>query len=264
MSDAAAPGMRTFRGSLSLGVAASVLAGGGALAHATPSTVFWSPGTAAVQGFGVMHGTYDTYFGTDGLYPIDLGLTIGVLPLQKLQAEVGVDLVYPTLSGDGGLSFPIYFNAKLGSPEDVFFEGPPGWSAGIYNLGVESDVTDYDMLQGAIGKTLPYIGTLSAGAYYGLNDTLLRNADGEKKQFGVMAGWASPAIDVPKIDKLVLCWDVQSGDNAFGATGGGAAIYFTPTVALLTGPVIFFASELQPGQSSWMWSAQLDVDVDLH
>lgn len=72
----------------------------------------------------------------------------------------------------------------------------------------------------------------------------------------------STAIDVPVIDRIVLTWDVQSGHSALGATGSGACFYITPTVDLLTGPV-FFERELQPGGSSWMWSLQLDVDLDL-
>lgn len=31
----------------------------------------------------------------------------------------------------------------------------------------------------------------------------------------------------------------------------------------LTGPVFYFEPEVQPGGADWMWSAQLDVDIDL-
>lgn len=78
-----------------------------------------------------------------------------------------------------------------------------------------------------------------------------------------MAGWLSPAIDLPRIDKMVLAWDIQTGTNVLGATGGGAYIYFTPTIDLLIGPVFFFEDELQPGASKSLWSVQLDVDLDL-
>ena len=76
-----------------------------------------------------------------------------------------------------------------------------------------------------------------------------------------MAGWLSPSIDVPRIDKIILAWDIQTGKNALGATGGGAYIYFTPAVDLLIGPIFFFEDELQPGGS--LWSVQLDIDLDL-
>lgn len=244
-----------------LAVAASLLSFS-SRADATPSTTVWAPATPALQGFGVLHLTYDSYFASEGLYPVDLGLTMGILPWKELQLEVGVDVLYPTSNGDEGLSVPIYFNGKVGTPEDTFFAGQPGWSAGIYNAGVESDVTDYNVLYGVLGKTLGGAGTLSVGGYYGLNDTLLVDQDGEAAQAGLLASYVSPAIDVPRIDKVVLAADVQTGNNALGAVGAGVSIYFTPAVALLTGPVFFLEPEVQPGASDWMWSAQLDVDID--
>ena len=78
-----------------------------------------------------------------------------------------------------------------------------------------------------------------------------------------VAGWSSPSIDVPKIDKILFAWDVQTGKNVLGATGGGVYVYLTPAIDLLTGPVFFFDQALQPGGSSWMWSLQIDIDVDL-
>jgi len=249
-----------MRTSVLIAAAAVIVPG---VAHATPSTNFWAPSTPAIQGFGVLHVSYDTYFADDALYPVDMGLTMGVLPWKELQLELGADVLYPTLGGDDGLAVPIYFNAKLGTPEDTLFANQPGWAVGIYSLGIEPDVTDYDITYLVIGKTLPCVGTLSIGGYYGRNGDLLVDPDGDSAQAGLMAGWASPSIAVPKIDHLALAADVQTGSNSYGAVGGGAAIYFTPAVALLTGPVIFLAPDLQPGGNRWMWSAQLDVDVDL-
>lgn len=231
---------------------------------ATPSTNYWAPSTTGVQGFGVLHLTYDSYFATDGLYPVDLGLTIGVLPWQALQAEVGVDVVYPTVDADGeGMSAPIYLNGKLGGAEDVFFPWQPSWSLGIYNLGFESDVTNYDMLYGLVGHSIPSVGYVSLGGYYGLNEDLLTSSAGETAQGGLLAGFFSAPIDVPVIDHINLTADVQTGENGFGGGGPGVYLYFTPTVSLLTGPVFFFDPDKQPGGNSWMWTAQLDVDLDL-
>ena len=39
----------------------------------------------------------DTYFNDKADYPIDIGLTIGVLPFEKVQAEVGLRLLLPLL-----------------------------------------------------------------------------------------------------------------------------------------------------------------------
>lgn len=244
-------------------MAAALAATGPRPAAATPSTNFWAPSTPAVQGFGVLHLTYDTYFNYKALYPIDTGLTMGVLPGSKLQSEVGFDLLYPTFSPGGPLKAPVLLNAKLGSPENALFDGCPAWSAGIFAVGFDEDVTDYNVLHAMVGKTFQRVGSLSVGGYYGLNQGLFRSATGAERRGGLMAGWFSPAIDVPVIDRIHLTWDVQTGDNVLGATGGGAYFYVTPTVDVLMGPVFFFEKDLQPGRSSWMWSLQLDVDLDL-
>ncbi len=232
-------------------------------ARATPSSNLWAPSTHGVQGFGVLHLSYDTYFGDDGSYPIDLGLTLGVSPLDDLVAEVGFDVLYPTLSDGDGLSVPVYFNAKVGSSEDALFEHQPGWGVGVYNVGIESDVTDYSIVYGVIGKTVPYVGSVSVGGYYGLNDSLLVTAEGESAQTGLIVGYFSPAIELPVIDRMHVVWDLQTGENAFGATGAGLYFYFTPNIDLALGPVYLFEPELQPGGSRWLWTAQLDVDLDL-
>jgi hypothetical protein len=257
------PGRRAARVAalaLALVVAVSLLAAG---AGATPTTNFWAPSTPGIQAFGVLHLTYDTYFNQKATYPIDAGLTLGVLPGSKIQAEIGFDLFYPTFASSGPLEFPVQLNVKLGSPEGAFFNGSPAWGAGVYAVGFEKDVTDYNVLYGMVGKTFPVLGSLALGGYYGLHQDLLRSSSGHRERGGVMAGWFSPAIDVPVIDRIHFTWDVQTGENVLGATGGGIYLYVTPTVDVLTGPVFFFEEELQPGGSSWMWSLQLDVDFDL-
>jgi hypothetical protein len=232
-------------------------------ARATPSTVFWAPSTPAVQPFGVMHVTYDTYFGNRSAYPIDAGLTMGVLPGKNIQAEVGFDVLYPTFSGSAPVNAPFVLNAKVGAPEDVYFKGQPAWSAGIYEMGFEKDVNDQNAIYATIGKTLPRIGTASVGGYYGLNEKLFLSAGGQSARSGLLAGWISPTMGAGRMGKLNLAWDVQTGKNLLGATGGGAYLYVTPAVDVLTGPVFFFEKDLQPGGASWMWTIQLDVDFDL-
>ena len=233
-------------------------------AFATPSTTFWAPSTSALQPYGVVHLTYDSYFNSSAAYPVTLGLGMGALPGMKLQAELGFDVLYPTIAAGKPLDVPILLNAKLGAPEDAYFRGSPGWSAGILALGFEADVTDYNVLHAMVGRTFPKLGVLAVGGYYGMNKDLFRSSDGDVHRSGLMAGWTSPAIDVPAIDRLHLTWDVQTGQNALGATGGGAYVYLTPTVDLLVGPVFFFDKDLQPGGSRTMWSVQLDADIDLN
>jgi len=252
-------------GRLSLAALAAVILAA-ALARtacATPSTTFWAPSTPFVQPLGVLHVTYDTYFGSKAAYPIDLGLTMGVLPGKRLQSEIGFDLLYPSIAGSSAIDLPLVLNAKVGAPEDTYFKGQPGWSAGIFGAGLKKGFNDQNVLGAMIGKTLPRFGAASIGGYYALNKDLFRSASGKAERSGLMAGWLSPPIDVPRIDKIVLAWDLQTGKNALGATGGGAYLYFTPAIDLLIGPVFFFEDELQPGASKSLWTAQLDVDLDL-
>ncbi|MGH7499102.1 MAG: hypothetical protein ACREL3_09665 [Gemmatimonadales bacterium] len=232
-------------------------------ATATPSTTFWAPSTPFVQPFGVLHVTYDTYFGAKAGYPIDTGLTIGVLPWKGFQSEVGFDLLYPSIDGTEPVNVPVALNAKVGAPEDTYFRGQPAWSLGIYGVGLKKGFNDQNVVHAVLGKTLPRIGSVSAGGYYALNEDLARSSDGKDARSGLLAGWLSPSIDVPRIDKIILAWDIQTGKNVLGATGGGAYFYFTPAIDLLTGPVFYFDKELQPGGSDWLWTVQVDVDLDL-
>src|SRR2546422_9546803 len=77
---------------------------------ATPSTTYWTPSTSDVPPFNVWHIGVDNYFrlyqtnveqptGTGaagpGAFFTDLGLTVGVLPFEKLNMEVGTDLLVP-------------------------------------------------------------------------------------------------------------------------------------------------------------------------
>ena len=252
-------------GMRSLAIAAVVALGlglpGGALG--TPSTTFWAPSTPSIQPYGVLHLTYDTYFQRGAEYPVDVGLEIGALRSTKLQLETGFDLLYPTVSSDGPLNFPVLLNAKVGAPEDAWFKGSPAWSAGLFGVGFQSDVTNYDVLHAMLGKTVPRVGALSVGAYYGLTPALLRSSEGEERRGGIMAGWTSLPLDVPAIDHLQFAWDVQTGKNVLGAVGGGAYLYLTPAIDLLVGPVYFLDQRLQPGGSRWMWSVQFDADVNL-
>ena len=232
-------------------------------AHATPSTTFWAPSTPFVQPFGVLHVTYDTYFGSKAAYPIDVGLTMGVLPWKGLQSEIGFDLFYPSIAGSEAIGVPLVLNAKIGAPEDTYFKGQPAWSVGIFGAGLKKGFNDQNVLHAMVGKTLPHFGAASIGGYYALNEDLLRSADGGEQRSGLLAGWMSPSIDVARIDKIILAWDVQTGKNVLGATGGGAYVYFTPAIDLLIGPVFFFEDRLQPGGSKSLWTVQLDIDLDL-
>lgn len=256
--------MRRAGRSLVLSVAGVALAP--ALALATPSTTYWAPSTASCQGWRLLHVTYDTYFGkgpaagTQGApnYPIDTGLTVGFLPSQKIQGEVGFDLLLPSQD-------PLFFNAKLCTPEGSFFGGSPAISFGIYNVGTKKGVTDYNALHLMVQKGIGGGGYVSAGLYHGLKESLFVNSDGEVVRTGAMLGFFSPDINVnvKGLKKINLAADIQTGKNVLGAWGFGVYFYFADGISLLTGPVFFLDRDLQPGGRKLLWTAQVDVDIPL-
>ncbi len=232
-------------------------------AWATPSTVFWTPATTYTQPYLVPHVTYDTYVAERGMLQNDYGLTIGILPFEKLQAEIGFDVFLPAGRSVGDA---VYLNAKVTLPEGAFASWQPGLSVGIQSVGFKSDVSDFNHLHATVGKTLP-VGVLAVGGYYGLNKNLYLSSTGEEQRAGFMASWVSPdiVIGLPGLQKILLLADVSTGKNAFGAAGGGLGLVFTPAIGILTGPVFFLDKDLYKAAYGvdWMWSVQLDVDVDL-
>jgi hypothetical protein len=237
-------------------------------AAATPSTTYWAPSTANCQAKGVPHITYDTYYGKGTpppaagarTYPIDTGLTIGVLPSSKVQAEVGYDVLLPS-------SDPVFFflNYKLCTPESSLFKGSPAISVGMWNVGFKKGVTDYNALHLMFQKAIPRNGYVAAGLYHGTSDVLFTNSDGKIVKNGAMIGFFSPDIPVgvKGLQKLNFTADVQTGKNVLGAGGFGLYLYFNQYVDLLVGPVFFLDSNLQPGGAKHLWTTQLDVDIPL-
>jgi hypothetical protein len=242
------------------------------VSFATPSTTYWTPAVIDIQSFGVLHVGVDNYFTTfrkaddgAGAFPTDSGLTIGILPFEKVQLEVGVDLLEPT-------DYPIFFNAKIGSPEDVLFKFSPAIQLGMFNVGTHSkntadagsnNRTDYDIGYGLIGKTIPYLGRLHGGYYYGNKKTLL-NGDGEKANTGYMVafdhGFFPTKDGSGEYNKIVLAADYASGKNLIGGGGVGLYYYFTKDVSLLAGPVWFNDEKIN---GKWKITVQFDANVDL-
>lgn len=235
------------------------------IVQATPSTTYWTPATTDIQPYGVLHIGVDNYFTVfrklgngGGALATDVGLTMGVLPFEKLQLEIGVDLVEPS-------DYPLFFNAKLGTPEHSLFKESPALNIGIFNVGTQSKVTDYNIVYGLIGKTIPYLGRVHAGAYYGNSSTLV-DGNGKKDNAGVMIGWDRPLLSAKDkdgkvlYDRLILAADYASGKNAIGGGGVGLYYYFTKDISLLTGPVFFNDEKLN---GNWKWTIQLDINANL-
>lgn len=237
--------------------AAAVLAA--SAASATPSTTVWTPATTYTQPYLVPHFTYDTYVAEEGLLQNTYGLTLGVIPSEKILGEVGIDLFYPGLTADF-----VQLNGKLTLPENLLGGWSPALSVGIANAGFEEDVSDYHLLHGTLSKTTP-LGTLGVGGYYGAGSEILWTGSEGEERAGFMASWASPEVKLglPGLEKMLFAADLSTGNNWFGAVGASAVLYFTSNVALLTGPVFFLDSDLYEATygSDFMWTAQIDVDI---
>lgn len=245
---------------LSLAMALVVTAAG--IASATPSTQIWIPSTD-VQAYKSLHLGIDNYIRTshnDGeardpnVY--DLGITAGVLPFEKVQLEVGAD--YIVNGTDPGDQHPLYFNAKLGTPEGALFGGSPALAVGGYNFGTEEKVTDYNIVYALAAKTLPVVGRISAGYYLG-SSYLLNNKNGNNDNTGVLLSWDRTMTEIS--DKLWMAVDYQGGQNAVGALSFGASWAFSKNVSVIFGYDIYNNDNFALGGGGKnTFTTQLDIN----
>ncbi len=237
--------MKTLR-ILAVSIMALVLFSG--IANATPSTQIWIPSTD-IQPYKTPHYGFDSYIGTAGSGIVtNIGLTVGVLPFEKIQMEAGID--YRDI--DGTHDSPMLFNAKLGVPEGVLFKGAPALAVGGYDFGTEKDVSDSNIYYGLVAKTFDKIGRLSAGYYVG-NDKVLVDINGNKDNSGVLLSWDRTISEVS--DKLWAAIDYQGGENGYGALSFGVAWKFAPNVGVIVGYDIYNESSYKP-------TATLQLDID--
>ncbi len=230
-----------------------------ASASAGPSTTFWTVATTDVQPFGRWNLSYNSFFTpgaprTDAPHlPDDIGLTVGVLPSQRLNMEIGIDLLEPTHD-------PLFFNAKLGTPEGTLFNGSPALNIGLFNAGTKAGVTNQNIVDFIVGRSLPHdLGRLFAAVYRG-SDTL-RSSRGDVENKGWMLAyqrgfWPDKAGD-KEFNRVVLAADYASGRNAIGGGGVGLYIFFWPNVNLLTGPVWFNDTTLN---GDYAWTVQFNFN----
>lgn len=236
------------------GVTCAILTASAGVVKATPSTEYWTPCVSDVQGYNSWHLGIDNYYtidkkassGDQGAFPTDIGITVGVLPFDKIQMEVGIDALYPS-------DYPYYLNAKLGTPEDSICKGSPALNVGIFNVGFKSGVTDYDIVDFIVGKTLPCnLGRVHAGYYVG-NSSVLVSSSGKKDNDGFMVAYDRYLYK----DKVQLGADYASGKNAIGGGGAGIYYYFTKDISMLVGPVWFNDKGLN---GDTKWTTQLDIN----
>ena len=228
---------------------------GAASAYATPSTHVWAPSTD-IQAFGVAHITSDIYVPVKKLTDVDgdgindrggtitnLGLTVGVLPFEKVGLEVGFDHI------EG--QYPLYLNAKLGIPENAFGDFSPAIAVGGYSIGTKSDVTDYNIYYGKVAKTIGPVGRFSAGYYTGNEDLL-----GDKND-GVLLTWERTISELS--ENLWVSVDYMGGDNSFGALSYGFAWKFAPNTSVIFG----YVDQIEDDLAADTFTVQVDIDFDV-
>jgi hypothetical protein len=209
------------------------------VAKATPSSIIWIP-SVDFQGFKSWHLGMDNYIrmqkvnGIRGAGIYDLGLTTGISPFKNFQAEVGVD--YLSMGDNVYDDQPIYFNGKVGFTESGLFKGSPAIVVGAYNVGLKTNLTNYNIVYGLIAKTIPVIGRLSAG-YYSGNKKLLTDETGVQKQSGVLLSWDRTMTEIS--DKLWFAVDYQSNRNYLGALSLGFSWSFSKNVSVIFGYDIY-------------------------
>jgi len=245
-----------------LAAAAAIVAMACGSAMATPSTQIWIPSTD-VQAFKTVHLGIDNYVraerrddGSRDPNVYDLGLTAGVLPFEKVQLEVGIDYLVNGTSYD---NYPLYFNAKLGTPENSLFTHSPALAIGGYNFGTNSSSgsalrTDQNIVYALAAKTIPVVGRISAGYFTG-NDKVLLDENGNKENDGILLSWDRTMSEIS--DKLWAAVDYQGGDSAMGALSFGVSWAFTKNVSLLVGYDIYNNDNIA-GKNTF--TTQLDIN----
>lgn len=223
--------------------------------YGTPSTHIWAPATD-IQPYKKFHLTADFYVpvkendtGTWVAPVTNFGLTLGALPYEKIQAEVGFDHIAGFGVADG---YPFYFNAKIGTPEDSLKKGLPAFVLGAYALGTKKDLTDYNVFYYKFAETLPKIGKFSVG-YYSGNKKLLLDAQGNADNKGILAAWEKVVSEIS--DKLWVCLDYQGGKNSFGALNLGFSWAFSSSTSMIFAYDIYNNSSIKP-----TFTTQVDIN----
>ena len=235
------------------------------LTFSTPSTQIWIPSTD-FQKWKTMHLGLDNYIRTSNISSgvrgagvfFDAGFTTGLLPFEKFQGEIGVDYLY---MGDSNYdNYPVYFNAKIGLPEDALFKGSPAIALGAYNFGLKKNLTNYNIIYGEIAKTIPILGRISVGYYTG-NDKVLVDENLKKANSGVLLSWDRTMTEIS--DKLWLAVDYQGGKNYLGALSFGASWAFSKNVSVIFGYDIYNNKNAYyntNNQNANTFTAQVDIN----
>jgi hypothetical protein len=231
--------------------------------NSTPSTQIWIPSTD-FQGWKTFHLGIDNYLRTKKINGIrgaaiyDLGLTTGLLLFSKIQGEIGVDYLY---MGDNIYDdHPIYFNAKIGLPENALFKNSPAIAFGGYNFGLKKNLTVYNIVYGEVAKTISFIGRLSVG-YYSGNEKVLVDENLNVANQGILLSWDRVMTEIS--DKLWFAVDYQGGKSYLGALNFGASWTFSKNVSVIFAYDIYNNKNAYyntNNQNSNTFTAQIDIN----
>lgn len=231
--------------------------------YSTPSTQILIPSTD-FQKWKTMHLGIDNFIraskinGIRGAGIYDIGLTTGLLPFEKFQGEIGVD--YLSMGDNIYDDHPIYFNAKIGLPEDALFKNSPAIALGAFNFGLKKNLTDYNILYAEIAKTVPVLGRFSVGYYTG-NDKVLVDENLKKANSGILLSWDRTMTEIS--DKLWLAVDYQGGKSYLGTLNFGASWAFSKNVSVIFGYDIYNNKNAYyntNNQNANTFTTQLDIN----
>ncbi len=260
-----------------IALALSILAATCGAALATPSTQIWIPSTD-IQPFKTFHLGIDNYFRASGVAKsppsasatrdanvMDIGPTVGILPFDKLQMEVGFD--YLVLANDPNDNHPFSGNFKIGTPEDSLFHFSPALAVGMYNIGPSQSAVNaplvtsgQNIVYALAAKTLPAfgcvpsLGRLSAGYYRGGKHALV-GTNGTAQNEGVLASWDRTMSEIS--DKLWMAVDYQGGNNVLGAVNIGFSWAFAKNVSVIFAYDIYHEKALAGNNT---FTTQLDIN----
>jgi hypothetical protein len=263
---------------LALQVSVAIAASAGA-AGAGPTNLVWIP-SVDVQAFKTLHLGIDNYFRASGAKDappnelasrdantMDIGLTVGVLPFEKLHLEVGCD--YLATANDPNDQHPWSGNIKLATPEDALFAFSPAVAVGLYNARPVKDVATADapkvssgqnIVYGLVAKTVPALGALpslgrfSAGYYRG-SERALVNTRGGVANDGVLLSWDRTLKEIS--ERLWLGVDYMGGDNVNSSFNAGISWAFARNVTVLFGYDLYTKKSLA-GSNTFV--TQVDID----
>jgi hypothetical protein len=224
------------------------------VARATPSTQIWIPSTD-IQKFASVHLNDDVYARPSKPTILVLGPTVGILPWEVIQAELGLDLFF--LGNREQDKRPLYVHGKLGTPEDSMFKWSPALALGVFNVGFKKDLTNQNIGYALIAKTIPILGRLSAGYFYG-NDAVLVDEKGEAENHGLLLSWDRTLSELT--DKLWLAVDYQGSRSAMGALNFGAGWTFAPNIGLIVGYDHYLNKDVA-GKDTF--TVQVDISFDV-